>query len=223
MSGPYTRSSLLTWEKLWARFCAELRELDADLVRLLGGARNPTFEQIRFYCTTPDEHGVPWLRLPSTFDLDSPDEYFQTVLIPRKERGLNCALWSLTRQPTAKRPAPVAKPKARPKKSGGEEGPPASEEGPDTQERIGAFKLMGSRLTRDEAVRAQEHRPLDHQKKPICWDAISHAGCTRPNCSFSHPPKPPRSDALDYAVRLQLLRRGGLRSQKNGGRLLYDS
>ena len=57
-----------TWEKLWARFCAELRELDADLVRLLGGARNPTFEQIRFYCTTPDEPGCACL-LPLTWIL----------------------------------------------------------------------------------------------------------------------------------------------------------
>ena len=45
--------------ELWARFIEEFREIDAEVVRMLGGIGNPTFEQVRFHCTAPDDDGIP--------------------------------------------------------------------------------------------------------------------------------------------------------------------
>ena len=71
----------------------------------------------------------------------------------------------------------------------------------------------GKRLTPAEIKRsiaqAQEN---PKSKTPIRWDAACHIGCLRQSCPHSHEPLPP-TQKLDYAVAMQVLRRGGL---KNG-------
>ena len=201
------------WEELWARFIEEFRELDAEVVRMLGGLGNPTFEQIRFHCTAPDAEGVPWLSMPRTFDLEDPEGYFQLVIVDRKSRNLQRTIWNLTR-PTRGPKLPKAKAKSQAKKSGSDERQSAEEEvQPPTKS--GGLKLMGPRLTKEEAIRSNEHRPLDKNKKPLCWDAFSHAGCSRgSNCSFQHSGPNLTPSSLDYTVRMQLARRGGLKHLK---------
>ena len=64
-----------TWEELWSRMVEELRQLDREMRRLMG-EESPSWERIRFFCTSPDDQGNPWLRLPRTFDLEDPKEFF---------------------------------------------------------------------------------------------------------------------------------------------------
>ena len=82
------------WEELWARYAEELRELDRRLRREMR-EESPTFERIRFYATAPGPDGNPWLRLPGTFRLDDPNEFFQLEVIPRHNRLLSRACWSI--------------------------------------------------------------------------------------------------------------------------------
>ena len=59
---------------------------------------------------------------------------------------------------------------------------------------------------------SRQHAPLDAQGKMKCWDASSHMGCkmTAAQCSRSH--EIIRVRGIHWAVRAQLLRRGGVRS-----------
>ena len=49
------------------------------LLELLGD-ENPTWDRIRFMCTSPSGPGdmSPWLKMPRTYYLDEPDQYFLT-------------------------------------------------------------------------------------------------------------------------------------------------
>ena len=56
------------WEELWARFIEEMKELDRTLRREMK-EEAPSFDRIRFFATSPDFNGDPWLTLPRTFFL----------------------------------------------------------------------------------------------------------------------------------------------------------
>ena len=88
------QSILATWDELWGRFCEEARDLERKLRREMS-EEAPSFERIRFFSTAPGPDGTPWLRLPSTFDLEDPQEYFQTDVLPRHKRMLDRACWNL--------------------------------------------------------------------------------------------------------------------------------
>ena len=64
----------------------------------------------------------------------------------------------------------------------------------------------GRRLTRQEVTRSVTHAPVDPKtKKPICWDAACHIGCTRgSSCPNAHEPLPPMGK-LDPSVAMQIL------------------
>ncbi|CAE7248885.1 unnamed protein product [Symbiodinium sp. CCMP2592] len=68
------------WEELWARFFEELREVDRDLRRLMR-EESPTFDRMKFVATAHNAEGRPWLRLPGTFRLEDPREYFTTDVL----------------------------------------------------------------------------------------------------------------------------------------------
>ena len=75
-------------------------------------------------------------------------------------------------------------------------------------------KLLGNSLTGKEGARSLDHRPKDKKTgKYVCWDHITHRGCSAPNCPHAHLKQPPKWDTLDWSVQLQLLRRGGLRDR----------
>ncbi|CAE7308056.1 unnamed protein product, partial [Symbiodinium necroappetens] len=55
-----------TWEELWSRMVEELRQLDREMRRLMG-EESPSWERIRFFCTSPDDQGNQ-----GTLGFDSP-------------------------------------------------------------------------------------------------------------------------------------------------------
>ncbi|CAE8697726.1 unnamed protein product [Polarella glacialis] len=81
------------WEELRGRFVEEVREIDRQLLRSTG-EESPTFERMRFFATAPDAQGEPWLRLPRTFCLEDPLEYFQTDILARHGRLFLRASWN---------------------------------------------------------------------------------------------------------------------------------
>ena len=100
---------LAVWEELWARHGEEMRELDRQLRQEMR-EEAPPFDRIRFFATAPSAGGEPWLRLPRTFFLEDPAEYFQVDVLPRHQRLLSRACWQ-----TALKKSPLGL------KAGGEE------------------------------------------------------------------------------------------------------
>ena len=77
----------------------------------------------------------------------------------------------------------------------------------------------GKRLTPTEVKRSIAHAPVcPKSKKPICWDAACHIGCTRTDCPHAHELLPSLSK-LDFSVAMQVLRRGGLRNGANAAKV----
>eukprot|EP00435_Cladocopium_sp_Y103_P053696 s1782_g17.t1 len=195
------------WEELWSRYVEELKDLDRELRRAMK-EESPTFERIRFFVTAPGSDGEPWLRLPRTFFLEDILEYFQTDIIPRHNRLLSRACWQV-----ALKKAPGGN------LHGGKAGedPEASESRPGSKTGKAESQpkgLVGPPLTNKEAARALDHRPKEKKgAKYLCWDHLCHRGCSKPaSCPHSHGTVP-KWEQLDWSVQLQMLRRGGLRSQ----------
>ena len=195
------------WEELWSRYVEELRDLDRELRRAMK-EESPTFERIRFFVTAPGEDGEPWLRLPRTFFLEDAHEYFQTDVIPRHNRLLSRACWQ-----TALKRAPGGN--LHGGKAGEDPEASLSRPGPKTGKSDTPPKsLLGPPLTNKEAARALDHRPKEKKgAKYLCWDHLCHRGCAKPtSCPHAHGTSP-KWEHLDWAVQLQMLRRGALRSQ----------
>ena len=205
------------WEELWSRFVEEMREVDRSIRKAMR-EDSPSFERMRFFATAPGPDGEPWLRLPRTFYLGDPQEYFQTDVIPRHNRLLSRACW----QNALKKGSGLA---LQGGKAGEDLNPSANSASeaslsrPEAKVGKGAEQnlnkpLFGPALSGKEAARSLDHRPKDRKKadKYLCWDYITHRGCNRPNaCPHAHSPGP-KWDSLDWTVQLQLLRRGGLKS-----------
>ncbi|CAL1147366.1 unnamed protein product [Cladocopium goreaui] len=206
------------WEELWARFTEELRALDRRARREMQD-ESPSFDRLRFFATSPGENGEPWLRLPQTFDLQAPGEYFQTDIVPRQQRMLDRACWSMA----LKRPSPLTGGRAGAEDIGGPDkaqpsapnprnpraGGKGSAPGANTAAKEPA-PLLGNALTSKEAGRSMDHRPKDKDGKYLCWDYFSHRKCNKgKDCPHSHHGNAPRWDTLDWSVQMQLLRRGG--------------
>lgn len=135
-------SVIATWEELWSRFVEELRSLDRRARREMQ-EESPSFDRLRFFATAPGGDGEPWLRLPQTFNLQDPEEYFQVDLLPRQQRMLDRACWSLALRKGgalqgaragegSEAPSPQGPPPARGATAAGEQrGPPAHGHAPD--------------------------------------------------------------------------------------------
>eukprot|EP00438_Fugacium_kawagutii_P010033 Skav212665 [mRNA] locus=scaffold1227:565246:577475:+ [translate_table: standard] len=195
------------WEELWSRFVEELKDLDRELRRAMK-EEAPTFERIRFFVTAPGDDGEPWLRLPRTFFLEDGQEYFQTDVIPRHNRLLSRACWQVALKKTPGGSLQGGKAGEDPEAS---ESRPGSKTGKVEPNNKG---LLGPPLTNKEAARALDHRPKEKKgARYLCWDHLCHRGCAKPaSCPHSHGTAP-KWEHLDWAVQLQLLRRGGLRGQ----------
>eukprot|EP00438_Fugacium_kawagutii_P005224 Skav210772 [mRNA] locus=scaffold3765:47814:54705:+ [translate_table: standard] len=195
------------WEELWARYVEELKDLDRELRRAMK-EETPTFERIRFFVTAPGEDGEPWLRLPRTFFLDDGKEYFQTDVIPRHNRMLSRACWQVALKKGPGGGLHGGKAGEDPEASLSRPGPKLGKVEPT------AKGLLGPPLTNKEAARALDHRPKEKKgARYLCWDHLCHRGCAKPSsCPHSHGTAP-KWEHLDWAVQLQMLRRGGLRSQ----------
>ena len=174
------------WEELWARWCEELRELDRQALRAMK-MDAPSFEQLKFFVTAPEGSGNPWLRVPNTFRLEDPMEYFKTDIISRHHRSLTRACWGsalrkIADNPDRPRAGAAGDPDdaARSGANGGGGDPPAVRSGNALHPR-----LFGDPVPREQG-RALDHRPL-HEGKYLCWDFATHCGCPRGDgCLHAH-------------------------------------
>ena len=197
------------WEELWSRFVEELKDLDRELRRAMK-EEAPSFERIRFFVTAPGEDGEPWLRLPRTFFLDDGLEYFQTDVIPRHNRLLSRACWQVALKKTPQGGLHGGKAGAGPEASESRPGPKLGKNDSSPSQK----GLLGPPLTNKEAARALDHRPKERKgARYLCWDHMCHRGCAKPSsCPHAHLTAP-KWESLDWAVQLQMIRRGRLRSK----------
>ena len=144
--------------------------------------------------------GKAWLELPRTFDLKNPDGWFMAEVLPRIERRQERILWRLTWEGGR-----GAKQQNLVHAGGGE---------PEKKDKPTQGNLWGPKLTTEEVNKAKERAPTDKDGTLLCWGALTHMGCNTSACQRSHADLQGRWEALDPCVRVQLLRRGGLRRMK---------
>lgn len=186
-----------TWEELHWRFLEEIKELVRQ-IKKQAKRESLTLQELRFYALLPGPDGTAWLSLPRTFDLMNPEGWFKTELEPRIERKQERTLWRLTWDGGKRERAPQA---------GGVSGDKDKERGK-------AVALIGPKLTTEEVTRARDRAPVDKSGVLLCWSNLTHQGCQLASCQRSHEPLRGQFEQLDPAVRMQLLRRGGLRRMK---------
>lgn len=178
-----------TWEELHWRFLEEVKELVRQ-IKKQAKRESLSLQELRFYALLPGPDGTAWLVLPRTFDLLNPDE-------PRIERKQERTLWRLTWDGGRReRTVPQA---------GGS---------PGDKERGKPIQLLGPKLTTVEVNRARDRAAVDKGGTLLCWSNLTHQGCQLATCQRSHEPLRGQFEQLDPAVRMQLLRRGGLRRMK---------
>ena len=188
------------WDELHWRLLEELKETLRELKREVG-RETMTLSELKFHALLPGPDGQAWLRLPSTFDIERPDGWFQREVVPRIDRKQERMLWNLTWAGNLKKDKPA----------------PAGGAGGEDQvqgEKLSLKTLLGPKLTMEEVSRAKERAPLDRDGKLLCWGHLCHLGCATTNCQRSHAGLRGTFEALDPCVQMQLLRRGGLRRMK---------
>ena len=180
----------------------------------------PSYDRIRFFLTAPGADGTPWLRLPRTFDLEDPDEYFQRDVMGRQTRALKRACWGATL-----RKAPAS---SEPRKAGADPAPTAdvpaagrhTNGGRDTKV-VGsttsppegaplARPFIGPTLTQG-ATPPKTHAPKDTRRFPSVvlgrWNSsrLSESGLPERPWNVGKTPSlgPRRSDGNRPAVRFQ--------------------
>ena len=179
---------------VWA--CGELREIDRRVLRELR-EEAPSYGRIRFFLAAPGAHGTPWLRLPRTFDLEDPDEYFQRDVMGRQTHALNRACWGATlRAPPASSeprkagadPAPTADgPASGRQRNGGRDTKVVGASTPVPEGAPPSRPFIGPSLTQEERARAMSHAPKTHDgSRVLCWDAGTHRGCPNQECRNAH-------------------------------------
>ena len=180
------------------RFLEEIKELVRQ-IKKQAKRESLTLQELRFYALLPGPDGAAWLQLPRTFDLLNPEGWFKTELEPRIERKQErTTLWRLTWD-GGRRERSV--PQAR--------GVPG-----DKGDRLKAPQLIGPKLSTEEANSARDRAPVDKNGVLLCWSNLTHVGCQVATCQRSHEPLRGQFEQLDPAVRMQLIRRGGLRRMK---------
>ena len=139
--------------------------------------------------------------MPSVFDLQRPGSWFQEEVLPRIERRQERLLWHLTWQGGQRRDRPQTP--AANTTAGGSDG-----------DKLSLKSLWGPKLTAEEVTRAKERAPLDRHGNLLCWGNLCHIGCQAQSCQRSHDGLRSPFEALDPAVQMQLLKRGGLKRMK---------
>lgn len=124
-------------------------------------------------------------------------------LEPRIERRQERALWRLTWGNDKKTTAGL--------RAGGDTG---SEEPQPRGGRKPAANLIGPKLTQEEVNKARDRAPVGKGGALLCWGYLTHSGCQSATCRRAHENLKGAFEALDPAVQMQLLRRGGLRRMK---------
>ena len=190
------------WEELHWRFGNELKGILRQLKKE-AGRETMTLAEIKFYALLPGPEGRAWLNLPSTFDLERPGGWFQEEILPRIERKQDRLLWNLTWQGGPRKDRKITQVGSLEERSGG-----SSEEKPTLR------SLWGPKLSPEEVARAKERAPLDKQGNLLCWGHLCHIGCSMSGCQRSHEGLRGSFENLDPCVRMQFLKRGGLKRMK---------
>ena len=188
------------WEELSWRLMEDFKEILRKLKKEVG-RETMTLNELRFHALLPGPDGQAWLQMPSTFDLERPDSWFQTEVIPRIERKQERLLWNLTWQNGARRERPQGQ--SPPTAGGGDTDKPTLK------------SLWGPKLTSEEVNRAKDRAPLDKHGNLLCWGNLCHVGCTTTNCQRSHDGLRGTFESLDPCVQMQMLKRGGLKAHED--------
>ena len=189
------------WEELHWRFVEELKT-ELRKLKALSGRETMSLQDLKFYALMPDEDGVPPLQLPRTFDLQHPEGWFMTEVLPRINRRQERILWKMTWEGAGKGRNP------------GQQAGGAAETHAGGDDKLTIKSLLGPKLTPEESNRAKDRAPTNKEGKLLCWGFITHLGCNVSNCQRAHEHLKGTFEALDPAVRMQLLRRGGLKRMK---------
>ena len=206
------------FEELVAAWCEELRESRRRLCSLLG-TENPRLEDLKMLALAPGPDGQANFQFPRIWDLNDPEGYYHTVVVPRQQRQMSRLLHKQLhdhnlRQRKAAGPADDGEDQRAGK------APKLNLKDKEREQATagggvkGAYPA-GKRLTPAEASRSVEHAPKDPKtSKPICWDAATHMGCSKgQKCQHAHEPLPGLAK-MDYTVAMQVIRRGGLKGGK---------
>ena len=187
------------WEELHWRFFEELK-MELRKVKNLAGRETMTLQDLKFYALMPDDQGQPPLQLPRTFDLQYPEGWFMQEVLPRINRRQERILWKMTWEGSAK------------PRGGAPAGGESTHAG--SEEKLSLKSLYGPKLTAEESNRAKDRAPTNREGKLLCWGYLTHLGCSQQGCQRAHENLRGIFEALDPAVRMQLLRRGGLKRMK---------
>jgi hypothetical protein len=189
------------WEELHWRFLEELKG-ELRKIKSQAGRETMSLTDLKFYALMPNESGEPPLQLPRTFNLNHPEGWFLTEVLPRIERRQERLLWKLTWEGGGKARGP------------GHAAGGAGGAGQGQDDKVSLKALLGPKLTAEETARAKDRAPTDKEGKLLCWGHLTHLGCSQSGCQRSHEGLRGSFEALDAAVRMQLLRRGGLKRMK---------
>jgi len=188
------------WEELHWKFVEELKA-ELRKIKALSGRETMQFTDLKFYALMPDDQGKPPLQLPRTFDLNHPDGWFATEVLPRIERRQERLLWKLTWEGATKQRGTNVAAGGTNAQGGGD---PA----------LSLKSLLEPKMTAEETNRAKDRAPTAADGRLLCWGYLTHLGCAQSNCQRAHENLKGTFESLDPAVRMQLLRRGGLRRMK---------
>eukprot|EP00972_Heterocapsa_arctica_P045706 6744251-Heterocapsa_arctica.AAC.1 len=142
------------------------------------GQDNPRYDQFKFALKTQVEHGQIWLKLPATFMLDDPEQYFLQDVMARNLRSKGRAIWSMVWK--------------------------SRQQGPPRTNKVGEQpSLPPGRLDQVPGEEVAAYPSTDHQPKAasgkfICWGFGTWAGCNKTTCAHEHQTMG-KWDLLDYS------------------------
>lgn len=113
------------FEELSAAWCEELRESRRKICASLG-TENPRLEDIKLFALSPNADGSSNFQFPRVWDLDDPNGYYKSVVLPRQERQMSRLLHKQLHEHNLKGK----------KAAGGEGGPTDDEEKPGKAPRL---------------------------------------------------------------------------------------
>ena len=157
------------WEELHWRFVEELKT-ELRKLKALSGRETMSLQDLRFYALIPNEEGVPPLQLPRTFDLQHPEGWFMTEVLPRINRRQERILWKMTWEGGGKNRGP------------GQPAGSSAENHAGGEDKLSLKTLLGPKLTPEESNRAKDRAPTNKEGKLLCWGFITHLGCGVSSC-----------------------------------------
>ena len=177
-----------TWDTLNSRWVEELKE-QVNKICLLRKVERPTFAELKETGLSPDASGNSIFRFPNTFDLDSPDSFFQHHILGSLERDFGRLRWGQYHR-----------------------GPM-----PPSGRNAGVVSSLGPNMTTRERRLCALQSPRATQGAIICWDFNSHHGCTKTPCAYC--PNGGKQlfrnyDSLGVPIKIYLLKHGGSKGHK---------